>query len=96
MGERRKFDKAFMEQVVLQILSGETTISKMAEELNLHYSTDRDWGRYYKKDGSAFTGSSNLKPEDDEIRNLRRELADLKEENEIFKKAATYFAKNQE
>ena len=48
----------------------------------------------YEKDGpSAFPGSSNLKPEDDEIRRLLKELANLKEENEIFKKAAAYFAK---
>ena len=36
-----------------------------------------------------------MKPEDDEVRRLRRQLADLKEENEILKKAAAYFAKNQ-
>ena len=63
MGERRKFDKAFKEQAVLRILSGETTVSKMAEELSVHYTTVRDWVRYYKKDGSnAFPGSGNLKP----------------------------------
>jgi len=32
---------------------------------------------------NAFPGSGNLKPEDEEIRRLLRELADLKEENEI-------------
>lgn len=95
MGEKRKFDKAFKEQVVLRIMSGETTVSKMAQELGVHYSTVRDWVKYYEKDGvNAFPGSGNLKPEDEEIRRLHRELADLKEENEILKKAAVYFAKN--
>jgi len=83
-------------KAVLRVLSGETTVSKIAQELDVHYSTVRDWVRYYKKDGSnAFPGSGNLKPEDDEIRRLRRELVNLKEENEILKKAAVYFAKNQ-
>lgn len=43
---------------------------------------------------SAFPGSGNLKPEDEEMRRLRKENADLREENEILKKAAAYFAKN--
>ena len=77
----------FKEQTVLRILSGETTVSKMAEEIHVHYTTVRYWVTYYKKDGNnAFPGSGNLKPEDDEIRKLRRELDDLKEENQILKK----------
>lgn len=96
MTERRKFDKAFKEQVVTRIISNETTIRKMAEELGLHYTTVRDWVRNYKANGeNAFPGSGNLMPEDEEIRRLRRQLTDLKEENEILKKAAAYFAKNQ-
>jgi transposase len=95
MGQRKNYDKAFKEQVVLRILAEETTTREIAQELGVHYTTVRDWLEHYKRDGeSAFPGSGKLKPEDDEVRKLRRQLADLKEENEILKKAAAYFAKN--
>jgi transposase len=96
MRERRTFDKAYKEQAALRIISGEITASRLAEELGVHYTTIKEWVKNYKLDGeNAFPGSGNLKPEDEEIRKLRRELANLKEENEILKKAAAYFAKNQ-
>ena len=94
--ERKHYDKAFKEQVVLKIINKEATIREMAEELGVHYTTVRDWFREYKRHGSdAFPGSGNLEPEDAELHRLRKELADLREENAILKKAAAYFAKNQ-
>ena len=35
MGKWKKFDKAFKEQATSRIIDGETTITKMAEELGL-------------------------------------------------------------
>lgn len=90
------YDRQFKEQIVKRILNKETTIGKMADQLDLHYTTIRNWVRVYKRDGQdAFPGKGNLKPEDEALRKLHKEIEDLKEENAILKKAAAYFAKNQ-
>jgi transposase len=44
--------------------------------------------------GQAFPGHGQMKPEQLEIEKLRREVAKLKAERDILKKAAAYFAKN--
>ena len=50
--------------------------------------------RYRDKSVVPFPGSGRLSPEDERVRKLERENRDLREENEILKKAAAYFAKN--
>jgi transposase len=52
------------------------------------------WVNKYRKSPEApFPGSGKLNPEDENLRKLERENRQLKEEIEIFKKAATYFAR---
>ena len=41
----------------------------------------------------AFAGQGQMKPEQQEITRLRREVAKLKAERDILRKAAAYFAK---
>ena len=95
MSSSSRFNKEFKEQTVNQVLSGECTASEIAKELGVHHTTIRDWVKSYKQDGTqAFPGSGYLKPDDEDLRKLRRENANLREENEILKKAAAYFAKN--
>lgn len=95
MGQRKKYDKAFKERQYSAYWRKRPLSADTAKELGIHYSTVREWVKHYKQDGTnAFPGSGNLKPDDEEVRNMRKQLADLKEENEILKKAAAYFAKN--
>jgi transposase len=41
----------------------------------------------------AFPGHGKLKPADEELRQLRRKLADVEEERDILKKALAVFSK---
>ena len=91
-----KYGKEIKEQAVLRILNGTSTIRKTAEELEVHYTTVRDWVRQYrKKKDESFPGSGNRSASDAELMRLMKENADLKEENEFLKKAAAFFAKSQ-
>lgn len=91
-----KYGKQIKEQAVLRILNGETTITKISEELSVHYTTVRDWVRQYrKKKGESFPGSGHRSPSEAETMRILKENADLKEENEFLKKAAAFFAKSQ-
>ena len=54
------------------------------------------WMKRYREHGEkSFVGSGHILPENEELVRLRRENRDLREENEILKKAAAYFAKHQ-
>ena len=91
-----KYGKEMKEQVALRILNEETTIRQMSEDLEVHYTTVRDWVRQYrKKKEEAFPGSGNKSESDAEMMRLLKENVDLKEENEFLKKAAAFFAKSQ-
>jgi transposase len=52
------------------------------------------WIREYNSDNQhSFPGLGNLKEPDEEIRQLRKQLADAKEERDILKKALAIFSK---
>jgi Transposase. len=71
-------------------------LPKLAAELGVNENTLHGWiKRSREKTEMPFPGSGKLSPEDERMRKLERENRELREENEILKKAAAYFAKNQ-
>src|SRR6516225_11102192 len=65
-----------------------------SQDLNVHPSQLRDWVKKFSEDAQhAFPGHGQMKPEQLEIVRLKREVAKLKAERDILKKAAAYFAK---
>ena len=70
-------------------------MSQAAYDLNLHKNLLRKWVRERAADpGSAFPKHGVMKPEQQEIERLRRQLAGMKAERDILKKAAAYFARD--
>jgi transposase len=92
----KNYDKNYKIEVIRRVKEQGQKVPDLAKELGIHENTIYKWlGQFNKDKENAFPGSGNLKPEDEELRRLRRENATMKEEIEILKKAAAYFAKNQ-
>jgi transposase len=68
----------------------------MSREIGVSDNTLYNWMKRYRENSEKpFVGSGHILPENEEMFRLRKEVRDLREENEILKKAAAYFAKNQ-
>lgn len=93
--ERRHFDKAFKLEAINMIQEQGYSVSETADKIGVHENTLYKWLRQYRVDPeNSFPGSGNLKPEEDELRKMRREIANLREENAILKKAMAIFTKH--
>lgn len=92
--KRKRYTREFKQEAVRLAEESERSLDEVALELEIHPNTLYKWRRQFLEDGEeAFPGHGNLKPADDEVRRLRRELARVKEERDILKKAVAFFAK---
>lgn len=61
--------------------------------MGIGYSTLDKWVRQERQNGTL-NASRKLTPEQEQIAQLKKEIAHLKEVNEIIKKAHVYFVNN--
>ena len=93
MGTRRKHTREFKLEAVRLVRERGVTVVQAARDLGVHENLLRSWVRAERADPTyAFPGVGQQKPEDAEMTRLRREVARLKMERDILKKAAAYFA----
>lgn len=91
---RIKYTKEFKIEAVRLSEESDVSVYDIARELGVHPNTLYKWRHQYLVDGEeAFPGHGNLKAGDDEVRQLRRELARVREEREILKKALAFFSR---
>jgi transposase len=92
--KRRKFTREFKLEAVKLVTDRGVAAAQAARDLGIHGNVLRDWMRTFAADPSqAFPGHGQMKPEQQEIARLKREVTKLKAERDILKKAAAYFAK---
>ena len=94
--DRRTYDPAFKLNAV-QLSYERKNIRELADELGINVNLLYRWrSEYAQKPEASFPGHGKpkLTPEEAEIAKLKKELADVRMEHEILKKAISIFSKN--
>ena len=91
---RRKFSAEFKQEAVRLVTMRGVSLAQAARDLGIHGNLLRGWVHVHAADPDhAFPGGGQQKPDQAELTQLRREVAKLKMERDILKKAAAYFAR---
>ncbi len=96
MKKREKYPKEFKIEAVKLMKSGDKQPAEIAREIGIKRTLLYRWKDQYEKKGEgAFAGRGRPKNNQlSEVARLRKENASLREERDILKKAAVYFAKD--
>lgn len=94
MSNKRRFTPEYKEEIIKLVTEQGRRVTHVARDIGVSEATVRGWVKQYNSHGeNAFPGSGNLRPEDEELRALKKRLADIEEENAILKKAIRIFTK---
>jgi transposase-like protein len=96
--KRRQYTREFKLEAVRLVTSGEKGLNQVARQLGIRPDMLRQWKRQAQGEptrpaADVFPGHGQRTSQDEEIRRLKREVAQLREEREILKKAAAFFAR---
>lgn len=95
--KRRRYDKEFKISAVKMIMEEGMNTAQVSRDLGVNENSLYKWKREYVSDQqNAFPGNGRMKPEEEELRELRKQVKRLEMERDILKKAIGYFTKLQE
>ena len=95
-----KYTKEFKDSTIQLVMNSDKSAYQIAQDLDINDKTLYSWIRAYKKANNIHTDDrrttqkvSSKETLAEENKRLRKELAIVKQEREILKKATAYFAK---
>lgn len=89
----RSYDREFKLNAVKLYREGNKSMTLLANDLGIPLTTLSTWIKEFKENGEeSFPGSGKLKPCNEEIYQLKKELASVKQERDILKKAIAIFS----
>ena len=91
----RAYSASFKAEAVKLALAGKTSKARIAKELGININSLDAWIRKYKESLGEIDPRRKESLEE-EVKRLRKENEILRQERDILKKAAAYFAKEQQ
>jgi len=92
MEKRRKFSREFKHEAVQLTQQEGVSVQQVAQDLGINPSMLSRWRREHEAEGQkAFRGQGNAR--DQELVQIKRELARVKRERDFLREAAAYFAR---
>lgn len=94
MPRRKRFTPEFKREAVRMLQSSDKAPADIARDLGIHRNQLYKWKEQFGNGGSRPAAGTQLRSNGgDELTRLKRELERVKEERDIMRKAAAYFAK---
>jgi transposase len=95
--QRKEYDKEFKRETVRLIIQSGKRTSEVAKDLGINPNVIYRWLKQYNEDSeNSFPGKGHQKPAEEELRKLKKQLADVTEERDILKKAISIFSKTRQ
>ena len=95
--KRKSYDQEFKISAVKMVTEGGMSASRVSRDLGINENSLYKWKKQYLEDQqNAFPGKGRMKPEEEELRKVKKELARVTMERDILKKAIGFFSREQE
>src|SRR5438045_9064219 len=92
--DQRTFTKEFKMEAVRLVQSSHKPQTQIAKDLGIADSTLHHWRKQFAQQGEqAFPGSGHQTPQEEELRQLKRENELLRQERDILKQASGIFSR---
>lgn len=92
---RRSYTPEYKLEAIALIRKQGFSIGRAAAHLDLNHNILRRWLKEHDIQlFSDYQGKAGVKPEQKQLRELEKRIKDLELENDILKKASSYFAKH--
>ena len=90
----KTYDKAFKLEAIRLVIEEGRSVASVERDLGTGKGVIYNWVHQYTEDPEhAFPGKGKLKPPDQEVHELKKELERVKRERDILKKAVAIFSK---